>query len=288
MAVTLLDQRLENSNAEVNKLQYTIGAVNDVVNIETHGYRWTSMGYTTAAGGTINWEGSYDGANWTTLNGFVINASSYAAVTFANNTGAWIIDNAGYPFVRFRCSAWTQNFNISIIQDKTSSGPNGGFIPTYTPGTSGLNGEALLICGTDTGNTVRQIKTDSAGYLLVQLGTATTAVTQTDSILYQESITPLGISATLTGTSRYITGTATSTGKASINAFVFTDQAGTFRIEGSMDGATFRKATADTAIVANTPLILSIPFLFVYYRVVIVNGAAAQTALLCTSSVTVA
>lgn len=66
-------------------------------------------------------------------------------------------------------------------------------------------------------------------------------------------------------------------------ATAFADQAGTFRIEMSVDGSTWRRATPDTAVSANTPVTLIAPVVTRYLRVVYVNGATAQTAFLIAS-----
>lgn len=109
------------------------------------------------------------------------------------------------------------------------------------------------------------------------------------NIYWGETGAALGISATFTGASR-------DAGSAqgdpcpftSFNAFVSTDQAGTLRIEASIDGATWRRATADAAVAANVGLFLSVPVTARFHRVVMVNGGVAQTFLLVTSSYTAA
>lgn len=116
------------------------------------------------------------------------------------------------------------------------------------------------------------------------------SVTDNSTIGFAESSTALGASATYTGTGRDAGSAFTTTGSryASFNAYAFSDQAGTIRIEFSQDASTWRRATADTALAANTPVILSVPVVTRYARMVFVNGTTAQTIFLCASSFTAA
>lgn len=113
------------------------------------------------------------------------------------------------------------------------------------------------------------------------------SVFNADNAWYSESTTALAASATFTGTSR---DAAAATGVAhryaKFNGFVFSDQACTIRLEVSADNVTWRRATADVAVTANSAQILSIPVIARYFRVVVVNGATGQTAVLITSSFT--
>lgn len=115
----------------------------------------------------------------------------------------------------------------------------------------------------------------------------TLSVIAQDNVFFNESVTNQAASATVTGTSRDIGIGATSVHRYSkFNAFAFADQAGTMRIEMSNDNTTWRRATVDTAVTANTPVFLSVPIMTRYYRVVYVNGAAAQTAFMLNTSYT--
>jgi len=105
---------------------------------------------------------------------------------------------------------------------------------------------------------------------------------------WQETDAPLAASATFNGTPRDVG--AASPGPvpyAYFTAMVLADQTGTATIQRSADGATWVDA-ASSAIVANAPLTLQIPVTARYHRVVVVNGATAQTALSVTSSYTAA
>ena len=115
------------------------------------------------------------------------------------------------------------------------------------------------------------------------------SVFNADNIFWNESVTALAISATVTGVSRD-TGVAQATAHryAAFNTFAFADQAGTMRIEVSADNVTWRRASADVAVAANTPVFLSVPVAARYHRVVFVNGATLQTAFMLNSSYTVA
>lgn len=115
----------------------------------------------------------------------------------------------------------------------------------------------------------------------------TLSVIAQDNVFYNESVANQAASATVTGTSRDVGVTVTTMHRYSkFNAFAFADQAGTMRIEMSNDNATWRRATADTAVAANTPVFLSVPVMTRYHRVVYVNGAAAQTAFMLNTSYT--
>lgn len=108
-----------------------------------------------------------------------------------------------------------------------------------------------------------------------------------DNIFYNDSSTAQAASTTLTGTARDV-GAAASTNHrySAFNAMAFADQAGTMRIEVSNDNTNWRRATTDTAVAANTPVILSIPIMTRYHRVVYVNGAAAQGVFMLNTSFT--
>lgn len=110
-----------------------------------------------------------------------------------------------------------------------------------------------------------------------------------DNIFWNESTTPVGISATVTGTARDTRVAADAKHNyAAFNVFAFADQAGTVRIEVSNDGVTWRKASADQAVTAGQGLFLSVPVCTRYHRAVYVNGAVAQGAFMLNTSYTVA
>jgi hypothetical protein len=100
-------------------------------------------------------------------------------------------------------------------------------------------------------------------------------------LIYTDTATNLGISATFTGTSRDGGSTAAY---RKFCAIAFADQAGTFRIEMSTDNTNWRRATPDTAVVANTPVQLEVPVTARYHRVVYTNGAVAQTQFMINSA----
>lgn len=129
------------------------------------------------------------------------------------------------------------------------------------------------------------------------LGTATLAATRvltvnepvSTNIFFEESITSLTASATLTGLTRDVGAVAGLAHKvAAFNAFAFASVAGTLRIEVSNDNTTWRRITADTAVAAGAAIILSVPVVARYHRAVFVNGAAAQTAFMANTSFTMA
>lgn len=115
------------------------------------------------------------------------------------------------------------------------------------------------------------------------------AVNANDNLFFNDSTTAQGAGATLTGTSRDVGSAAGSNHRYSaFNVFVLSDQPGTLRIECSNDGTTWRRATADAAVAANTPVYLRVPVMTRYYRPVYVNGATAQGTFMANSSYTAA
>lgn len=112
-------------------------------------------------------------------------------------------------------------------------------------------------------------------------------VAPVNNMFFNESVTAQAASATVTGTSRDA-GAAVSVAHrySAFNATAFADVAGALRIEMSNDGTTWRRATTDTAVAANTPVFLSVPVTTRFHRAVYVNGAAAQTAFMLNTSYT--
>lgn len=115
------------------------------------------------------------------------------------------------------------------------------------------------------------------------------AVSSIDNIFFNESVTAQAASATLTGAVKDV-GVAVSVlhRYSAFNASAFADQAGTLRVECSNDNVTWRRTTADTAVAANTCVILSVPIMTRYYRAVYVNGATLQAAFMLNTSFTAA
>jgi len=128
----------------------------------------------------------------------------------------------------------------------------------------------------------------SSGTWTVQPGnTANTTpwlISNRSNIFYNESTTNQAASATVTGVTRDIAIAAGTTQPFSyFKAFSFSDVAGTMRIEVSNDNVTWRRATVDTAAAANTPLMLSVPALTRYHRVIYINGGTIQTSFMLNS-----
>ena len=107
------------------------------------------------------------------------------------------------------------------------------------------------------------------------------------STFFAETTTPLGASSTFTGAAHDVgvtqganVGAVTgySVKKSSFSAIAFADQIGVLRLEMSNDNTTWRRATADTALVANGVVSLTVPILARYYRAVFVNDVTAQGA----------
>lgn len=118
-------------------------------------------------------------------------------------------------------------------------------------------------------------------------GSLNTQAVAQDNVFYNDNTTAQAASATVTGTARDVGVAAAAVHRYSaFNAMAFADVAGTMRIECSNDNTTWRRATADTAVAANAVVYLSVPVMTRYYRVVFVNGAAAQTAFMLNTSFT--
>lgn len=127
------------------------------------------------------------------------------------------------------------------------------------------------------------------GVNVITMPTITANAVAQNNVYYNESTTAQAASATLTGTSRD-TGVAAAAAHrySAFNAFAFADQAGTMRIECSNDNTTWRRMTTDTPVAANTPVILSVPIMTRYHRVVYVNGSTVQGAFMLNTSYTAA
>lgn len=148
-----------------------------------------------------------------------------------------------------------------------------------------------------TGGTVQAVTVLSqepyAAPIVQVAGSISATNTPTSNVFYSESVTPLAASTSAPLTTRD-TGAALTAGVSAahrysaFNAFAFADQAGTMRIECSQDNVTWRRMTADVAVAASTPVILSVPVMARYHRVVYANGATLQTAFMLNTSYTAA
>lgn len=120
-------------------------------------------------------------------------------------------------------------------------------------------------------------------------GTVTANAVAQNNVFYNDSVTAQAANATVTGTARDVAVAAGTVHRYSaFNASAFSDQAGTLRIECSNDNVTWRRASADTAVAANSVIYLSVPVMTRYHRVVYVNGATIQGAFMLNSSFTAA
>lgn len=111
-------------------------------------------------------------------------------------------------------------------------------------------------------------------------------VTVRPTLFYNDTTTPLAASATFTGTARDNAGTTAANISiySEFNVTAVANQAGTLRIEMSNDNTTWRRATPDTAVAANSPVSMSVPVVTRYYRAVYVNGATLQGEFMLNSS----
>jgi len=110
--------------------------------------------------------------------------------------------------------------------------------------------------------------------------------------IFNESTSNLGISGIYTWTARQSSQVSPTTLSRynNFNVQVITDQASAANglvIQGSQDSAfTTPRVVAQSAVVASTPLTLTVPVTYPYYRVVLTNGGVAQTSLSLVSSFT--
>lgn len=109
--------------------------------------------------------------------------------------------------------------------------------------------------------------------------------------IFNESTSALGSSAVYTGSARQSSQVTPviSSRYNNFNVQVITDQASAangLQIQWSQDGSTNWRTIAQVAVVASTPITLSVPITFPYYRTVLTNGGTAQGSLSITSSFT--
>jgi hypothetical protein len=99
-----------------------------------------------------------------------------------------------------------------------------------------------------------------------------------------ETITPLAANATFTGPARKIN---RSPGTVIFDAYFYSDQVSATngaKVEGSDDGVSW-ELIKESSVVALQPLLLEVPVIFNYIRVVLINGAVNQTDLMVRSSI---
>lgn len=104
------------------------------------------------------------------------------------------------------------------------------------------------------------------------------------TIFWNETATPLAASATFNGASR---DTGVAPGAACMfgyfNAVVNADQVGTVSIQCSANGTTWVNATPAETLTADVAMILQVPVMSRYHRVVVENSGTPQGALLVNS-----
>lgn len=110
-------------------------------------------------------------------------------------------------------------------------------------------------------------------------GTVTSNIGTNAGAIYADTTTVLAISATYTGTSR---DAGATNAYQKFVARAYADQSATLYIEDSTDNVTWRRVSS-VPIVAGICSNLSVDVLARYYRVVVVNGAVANTAFRVTS-----
>lgn len=220
-----------------------------------------------------------------------------AELRFELNSAAGIrIDARGVFVATFVLEATQDGINWVNIQTQGS-----GLTSLPTVGNNSFNSAISLVSADLAGFVYARVRcsayTSGAAVIdinltedsLIELVGVAGPVTNSDNIWYQESVAAQAASATVTGTARD-TGAASGSNHryAAFNAYAFADVAGSMRIEVSNDGVTWRRASADAAVAANTAVIMSVPVVARYFRAVYINGATLQTAFMLNTSLTVA
>lgn len=220
--------------------------------------------------GTIAFEGSTDGTNWYAL--LMSRASTGTGESVRALTGttleAWRANIAGWTQFRVRCSLYTSGTaSIRLLPVA---------IPFEPPMNSSVTALAVQsgVWTVQPGNTVN---------------TTPWLVTNRSNLFFNDTVVVLAGAATYTGVARDVGIAAGSVQPyAAFNATAFADQAGTLRVEMSNDNVTWRRASADQAVAANTAVILSVPVVTRYHRAIYVNGATLQGAFMLNTSYTAA
>ncbi len=238
-----------------------LGALNDVLRVPVANMTGARVDIRGTFVASFAVEATMDGGNnWVTLamaaGGNITLATGQFLVT--TTPGNFVIgDVAGFQEVRVRCSAFTSGsatINLTVTEENQVD-------------QVGLIGSPTVTLG--------------AGAALVG------QVFNADNMFWNESFAAQAAAATVTGATRDAgVAVAIAHRYAKFNAFAFADQAGTMRIEVSVDNVTWRRATIDTAVAANTPVLLTIPVFSRYHRAVFINGATLQTAFMLNTSFT--
>jgi hypothetical protein len=130
------------------------------------------------------------------------------------------------------------------------------------------------------------IASDQSAVPISSTALTTIAANSTLTTFNNDSVTPLTSSSTFTGSARDVGVAAGAVvGVGYFNGFFLADQSGTARIDCSNDNATWYTG-ATAPLVASTPLILTVPVMTRYHRIVLVNSTVAQSTLKINTSYT--
>lgn len=223
--------------------------VNTVSNIMVHCKVNPSV-----AGHNSTFEGSLDSTNgidgtWFTVQAVRSNANTIETATgvlAANPIYCWELSVNALKWFRIRTTAHTSGTMRWMVQ-----------------------------CGSYATEPIPAIQT----HAVTGTVTATSNIGTCTGVIYADSTSNLASAATFTGTSR---DAGSTPAYQTFIARAFSDQAGTLKIQDSTDNVTWRDV-ASTPLVANICSTLKVDTLARYYRVVVVNGAAATTAFRVTS-----
>lgn len=242
--------------------QFTLGALNAEARLPIRGMCGARIDIRGTFVLSITVEASMNGTDWVpiaTVPSGAITASAAGSSVISTVNNFIAADLAGFTELRLRCSAYTSGSATVVISVTEESQID----------QAGLMGSPAVVLG-------------GSSSVIGQVFNA-------DNVFFNESVANLAISGVFTGTSRDVGVAAGSQHRyAAFNAFALADQAGTLRIECSNDNVNWRRMSADVAVAANTPVILTVPVMTRYHRVVYTNGGVAQTLFICNASYTVA
>jgi hypothetical protein len=274
-----------NPMSNVSSLGNILNALNANVTIILGGQSTGGFTVTGTTGSlTLSFEATIDGTNW-----FAVAATpipSAAPVTSTTANGQWVVDLAGFYGVRGRISAFTSgSMTVSVVvtpQNSKTIAQN-----VSIAGTLPISGEVIsdgyvtTAAPSYTNNTAEPLSLTTAGALRVDGSAVTQPVSIAGTLpvsivdevgvvdLTNSSTTPLGGSATFTGTGIDVSG------YASVGVCVFANQAGTLNMEFSTDNTNW-DASIPYTVLASDFVRVTTGAQAKFFRVRYVNGGAAQ------------
>lgn len=219
----------------------TITAISQAVALALNGKSGATIQITGTWVGTLQFEGTVDGTNWSTINGVYAGQSTPSATITAN--GLVRLTPAGLAQFRITSTAWTSG--TATISMRASDGTGGTFLnQSLTAGTNTI-GAVNLVVGTSIRGASGNVANAAATATLT--GTATTTVYITSfSCIPGGSTTAAVVNPTITGT---LGGTLTYTAASPASATSV----------GNTVQQTFTPPFPASAV--NTPIVVTMPAL---------------------------